>query len=80
MYLASRMCRGGGTTSIKAQREALLRAKQNHFPRAQIFRPLAKDSISTSLYPKKCTNDPDCPETVLPSPPLNPRETFIASR
>lgn len=79
MHLASRLWRGGGTTSIKAQREALLGAKQNHFPRAQTFRPLAKDSISTSPYPKKCTNDPDCPETVLPSPPLNPWENFIAS-
>lgn len=70
------MCRDGGTTSIKAQREALLGAKSNHFPRAQTFRSVAKDSISTSLYPKKRTNAPDYPETVLPSLPLNPWENF----
>lgn len=51
--------KGGGTTSVQAPRETLLRAKGNHFPGGRASGVLP-DSISTLLRPQKRAKDPDC--------------------
>lgn len=80
--LPSPLRKGGGTTSVQAPRETLLRAKGNHFPGGRASGVLP-DSISTLLRPPKRAKDPDCssdvtfsslkPMTALHCPQVKPK-------